>query len=89
MLIYNTSILSTNKLYGDVVKVYPNPVSDFIHVTVKNNMNPLLQLYSISGVLIKEIRTNKLNVSDIATGTYILKVKLSNANLSYPIFIVR
>jgi hypothetical protein len=89
LLLYNTSILSTNKLYSDVVKVYPNPVSDFIHVTVKNDVNPLLQLYSISGVLIKEIRENKLNVSDIAIGTYILKVKFNNKNLSYPIFIVR
>ena len=76
-------------MYGDLVKVYPNPVSDFIHVTAKNDVNPLLQLYSISGVLIKEIRENKLNVSDIAIGTYILKVKFKNKNLSYPIFIVR
>ncbi|MFZ4583205.1 MAG: Ig-like domain-containing protein [Paludibacter sp.] len=89
MLLYNTAILSTNKLYSDVVKVYPNPVSDFINVTVKNANSPFLQLYSISGVLIKEIRGNKLTVSDIATGTYILKVKFGNSNLSYPIFIVR
>ena len=53
MLLYNTPILSVNKLYGDLVKVYPNPASDFIHVSIKNQVSTSLQLYSLNGVLLK------------------------------------
>jgi hypothetical protein len=89
MLLYNTPILSVNKLYSDLVKVYPNPVSDKLTVKVKDVENPLLQLYSINGMLMKEISGNELNVSNIDAGTYILKVKFDKASLSYPVIIVR
>ena len=40
-------------------------------------------------MLIKEINGNELNVSNINTGTYILKVKFDKASLSFPVIIVR
>ena len=89
MLLYNTPILSVNKLHEGKVKIYPNPVSDKLTVKVKDVDNPLLQLYSINGMLMKEINGNELNVSNINTGTYILKVKFDKASLSFPVIIVR
>ena len=89
MLLYNTPILSVNKLHEGMIKIYPNPVSDKLTVKVKDVENPLLQLYSINGMLMKEISGNELNVSNINTGTYILKVKFDKASLSFPVIIVR
>jgi len=89
MLLYDEAILSVPELLKNSVKIYPNPTSDVLHVSVIADEVPFLQLYSISGVLLKEINSNQLNVSDIATGTYILKVKLKNEVGSFPVMIVR
>ena len=89
MLLYDAPISSTNELLKDVVKIYPNPCADILHVSIQNNEIPLLQLYSISGIMLRETRANAINVNDIASGTYILKIKLNDNLVSYPVMIAR
>jgi len=73
----------------DKVKVYPNPVSNIIHISYGTDEIATMQLYTINGLLLKESQSRDLNVSDISTGTYILKVKLNDAFSSYPVMIIR
>ena len=89
MLLYDKSILAFKNVTNDLIKVYPNPVSDIIHVSMVTPEIPTLQLFSIHGLLIKEEQTKNLNVSSIATGTYVLKIKLKDSFASYPVMIVR
>lgn len=67
--------------------VYPNPSSDFVSIEVVLNQNaPLaIELYSITGVMIRQVVTSEsdfpsgknqfqLDASDLADGVYFLKV---------------
>ncbi len=60
---------------GDV-KIYPNPATD--NVTIVNALNSDISLYDMYGKLImsdnKISNSYLLNVSDLAKGTYILKI---------------
>jgi len=89
MLLYDEEILAIPELMKNKIKIYPNPVNDIVHVSTSIDENPVLQLFSIGGILLKEIKANELNVHDISSGTYILKIMLKNSSASYPVMIVR
>jgi len=89
MLLYDKTILALGNVLKDKVKVYPNPVSNIIHISYGTDEIATMQLYTINGLLLKESHSRDLNVSDISTGTYILKVKLNDAFSSYPVMIIR
>ncbi|WP_336965480.1 T9SS type A sorting domain-containing protein [Chryseobacterium contaminans] len=58
----------------DKIKIFPNPVSDFIQVSGISE-GQIMQIYNIDGRLIKsEIFTPKVNVSQLTPGVYILKI---------------
>lgn len=63
-----------------VIKTYPNPASDFIHIELQEKVADWnVSLYSLQGQLIKEIKAAQSNVAsidirDIANGLYLLKV---------------
>lgn len=64
-------------------KIYPNPADDFINISTNNNFkNADVSLFDISGKLVleKEIDSdnNKIDISDIISGTYIVKIKSGN-----------
>ncbi len=88
MLLYNTPLLSVHEISNPIVKVYPNPVSQVLHVTLQSVEIPKLQLYSIGGVLLKEINSVKMDVSLIESGTYLLKIKTSENQSTVPVMIV-
>ena len=89
MLLYDALIQALPNVFKEQVKVYPNPCSDVIHVSVSTDENPFMQLYSLNGVLLKEIRAKEMNVSDLSEGTYILKVKIREQEGSYVIMKVK
>lgn len=70
--------LSTKDFTKDAVSVYPNPVSDVLHFDVKNESTiEKAVLFDISGRAVREyneISNNNLSVSDLQSGTYILKL---------------
>ena len=60
------------------VNVYPNPVKS--EVSVSSNLNiDALNLYNISGQMIKQSKGNKLQVSDLRSGVYILSIQVKDA----------
>ena len=58
--------------------VYPNPASDFISIHQNQNKNSRSYIYNIKGELVsyKQLthREDKINVSNLPKGTYIIKV---------------
>jgi len=89
MLLYDKALMAFENISANQIKVYPNPVSDIIHISMVTSEIPTLQLFSINGLLLREMQTKDLNVSNVAGGTYVLKVKLKDSFSSYPIMIVR
>lgn len=56
------------------IRVYPNPVSDVLFIKTEENEVPLLQLYSLNGVLLKVANDKQMTVNEFEPGTYLLKI---------------
>lgn len=72
----DTTPASTNELFDTKFTMYPNPVSDVLNFTFKDDVSiNEIAIIDLSG---KVVRTQKgvvsLNVSDLASGTYIVNV---------------
>ena len=68
--------LGINESVADTkISVYPNPVKDFIHFDTQENVIKV-EVYDIAGRILSSnsVNENKLNLSDLQTGNYILKV---------------
>ncbi|WP_196894819.1 zinc-dependent metalloprotease [Aureivirga marina] len=60
------------------LEIYPNPTSDYLTISNKNISN--IQLYSSLGKLVHQQKNNfeKIDISKLNVGIYILKVKIGN-----------
>ena len=75
--------VSTNELQQNqnILKLSPNPASSqvILHWKGNDNIEVPIQIYDISGKLVKEINMNnrieKINVSDFENGLYIVKLQ--------------
>ena len=90
LLVYSKplSVVSSPKLKN--VKIYPNPASDVLFVEAKDNQ-PVqrLELYSISGQLIRKSTLRTMQVADIIPGTYMIKVRMKEGTITVPVIIRR
>ena len=73
--VYQTNPLSIAENILNDIKVYPNPAKNSINVS-SNEKIDFLELYSILGKLIltEDKTTNKLDVSGLNTGVYLLTI---------------
>jgi len=75
LLQYDTPISGLNSTLSDkTIQVYPNPASENIFVKTDENVLPLLQLYSLNGILLKTMRDNHMSITEFDQGTYVLKI---------------
>jgi hypothetical protein len=65
-----------DEIAAATLKVYPNPATDVLTVDgLPGNIANLLQVYDLAGKLIlQQAESNKINIAELATGTYILQV---------------
>ena len=56
---------------SDLYKVYPNPVTDYIHVSGKFEQ---LQLFNINGTLLKQTKESTIHAGYLSSGIYLLKI---------------
>ena len=58
------------------INIFPNPASDFIQI--QNELNIQIELYNLSGTQLLNIQTKNnetIDVSNLASGIYFLKIK--------------
>ena len=69
--------LSSNTINQEIIKIYPNPFSDFIYINSKDSDNYTISLFNILGELIidKKINLQQLNLSNLPNGQYFLKIE--------------
>ncbi|MEH6534948.1 MAG: T9SS type A sorting domain-containing protein [Psychroserpens sp.] len=78
-------ILSTPSFETTGFKVYPNPTATgFVNIVSANNENIAVTVYDILGkqVISETVSNNRLNVSALNTGIYILKISQNNASVT-------
>jgi hypothetical protein len=75
----NTSV---NTPIADQLSISPNPVKDVIYLNQKNNENLNVRIYNMVGLLVKNIvvEENKIGVSDLTPGCYILRTLQNGSN---------
>jgi hypothetical protein len=67
-----------------VVKVYPNPFSDFIQIETEDE-NVIATLFDMQGREISQeifSNTTKISTHELPTGVYVLKLQTNNSNIS-------
>ncbi|AZA78246.1 T9SS C-terminal target domain-containing protein [Chryseobacterium sp. G0186] len=69
-----TTTLGTTELAKSRIQIYPNPVADFIRISGIDD-GKTIQIYDTDGRLIRsENFGSRVNISQLASGAYILKI---------------
>ncbi|MCC9016867.1 T9SS type A sorting domain-containing protein [Flavobacterium lipolyticum] len=76
-----------NKPTTEDIIIYPNPASDYLHVESKNELIKTIELYDLTGRLIKnynpsEIKDNTIALSALTSGNYILKINNTSKKIT-------
>ncbi|MDT8412866.1 MAG: T9SS type A sorting domain-containing protein, partial [Vicingaceae bacterium] len=78
----------TKKLITDIKlidKVYPNPFVDFINIELNEPAPYVFKVFDLNGQLVKITKLNtkaiKINLPNLKSGQYILKVSNTNEEL--------
>ena len=68
-----------NDIDTETVKVYPNPVSDFLTIEINHSEEELFEIYSLTGLLILRghisSKNRSVDLSSINEGVYVLKIE--------------
>jgi len=74
----NCDVTSINDLNNKELIVYPNPAKDFITIKINSkDYNGKYELINLTGkIILKNINSNKIDLSDIPPGIYYLKTEL-------------
>ena len=73
--------IAENKL-DKMVTIYPNPASNFINITCKDGDIQFVEIYSQAGQkCFSEEHTEKLNISFLPTGVYIVLIHTNNGKV--------
>lgn len=76
--------LSVGNLNFENLKIYPNPVTDILNISLPNGTLEHIKIIDNTGKMVFEQTNNlqQLNVGNLATGMYLLQIKTSNGSIS-------
>jgi hypothetical protein len=86
-LFTNTTLSATDFTLSNNVKIYPNPATDLINVSVSNYVGDLkVELFDVNGRLVNDKTVDfsgnySMELNELTAGVYI--VKLTGTNLNY------
>lgn len=75
----------------DDLSLYPNPAKD--NLNIKNGINSIVTLYNMSGDIVKSTvltsANQQINISDLSSGTYIVKINNNNNIITSKINVIK
>lgn len=76
---FNASSLKTSEVPLNSVKLYPNPVKDFLHITSSEKIISY-DIYDINGRMVLHVEPNrlqdKINLSNLSYGVYFIDIQM-------------
>ena len=86
--VYQNSSLSVDDEFTDKFSIYPNPTADFIAIKTNENIDKVA-LYSTLGQLLinRDNPTKQIDIKNLKTGLYILKIYSGNKSITKKIII--
>jgi hypothetical protein len=84
---YSCTLGTKETVKQNPVSVYPNPVSDVLIVLLKGNKEEKAEIYNMEGRIVMETtirnNSNRIDVSNLPSGNYILTVKEINLSAKF------
>ncbi len=72
---FPSATLSVNNVeFDNSISIIPNPVSDTFTIDLSGEVLENIIIYNELGQQIKEVTTKKVNISNLSTGTYFVKI---------------
>lgn len=91
--LFTVDVLSVEDFNSDSFDIFPNPAKDNIHINFKQSGDYSFSIYNISGQEIFQQETleldNMFNLSEYASGVYILKIRDNTNNTFQNVKIVK
>ncbi|HOB25030.1 MAG TPA: T9SS type A sorting domain-containing protein [Kaistella sp.] len=86
--LYSTETLGVNDIKTNVNKIqfYPNPVKDILNIKSDSEISKV-EVFSLEGKKLKESNQNKIDVSQLTSGVYIIKTTDNKGNIQTNKFI--
>lgn len=81
---------SAKDVLASKLKIYPNPAQDFIQIESKDIKVASVQMYSLIGqevISSQRLVNNRLDISNLSRGIYLLKVNSDNGSLTKKIVV--
>lgn len=73
--------ISTSELTRTKIQIFPNPVSEIISISGIENAQTV-EIYNMAGQLVRtEDFAEKINVSSLSSGTYVLRIKTKESKI--------
>lgn len=84
MNVVGTDLLSVDEFSLSKISISPNPTVDFVNIDMGViNSDFTVSLYNVTGQLVLEkVNQTKLNVSELNSGVYLLKIESENASIA-------
>lgn len=74
VFVYSDNVLSTlDNIANQGFSIYPNPTNNNINILSNSTVEKAI-IYDLNGRLISEYQVNTINISQLETGTYFLKI---------------
>ena len=78
----NNTLSSSNFTQNNLeVALYPNPVRDILNIEIENDIQSI-EIYNIQGQKVLSSNQNQINVSDLASGMYLVRIQDIDNNIA-------
>ncbi len=81
--LYNTNSLTSENFNTNNldVKLYPNPVRDILNIEIESDIQSI-EIYNIQGQKVLSSNQKQINVSDLASGMYLVRIQDIDNNIA-------
>lgn len=81
--LYNYNVLSSSDFNQNNLEVslYPNPVRDILNIEIENDIQSI-EIYNIQGQKVLSSNQKQINVSDLASGMYLVRIQDIDNNIA-------
>ncbi len=80
-LFINDEFLTTKDFNPYTIFIYPNPVNTILNINTKNNLLKEVIILNHLGQKVKASKKNRVDISGLNSGIYLIKIKLQNDKL--------
>ena len=82
-MFFENNASSTNSSFysSDKINIYPNPSADIINIESNYNINSIEIVDNMGRLIIKKESCNKLNISELKSGTYSVYLYTGNKKI--------